>query len=218
MLNNQKQFNISDYINQLDNYDLIQITSTFPLQNNGLLHRGNLIKMNLEYNIYFNKITKIPFKFPINKLNIHFDKLNHLKNSFAPTRFSNEPKFDMLSVWLHKLKMIEIYSRKHSELSNIVFFKNSPIGCNICYLTQNLNILNLYELAIKPEGRNGYCAFNLLRQAVEMLGSTGISPNEVTTNVYENNRNSLKFFEAIGFKINSKTYHYNYWNESRNRK
>jgi ribosomal protein S18 acetylase RimI-like enzyme len=174
--------------------------------------------LNLEYDIYFNIITKVPFKFHVKNLNVHFNKLNQLKNYFAPTRFSNEPKLDALSVWLHKLKMIEIYSRKHSELSNLAFFKNSPIGYNICYLTENINILNLYELAIKPEGRNGYCAFNLLRHAVEMLRSTGNTPIEVTTNVYEDNLSSLRFFKAIGFKINSTTYHYNYWNESRNRK
>ena len=218
MFNSRRHFNTCDYDVELNQYDLVQITSNFQLQNCDLIHRGNLLKMNIDYNSYFNKIIKIPYKFSIDNLKLHFDKLNNLKNSFAPTRFSNEPMFDALAVWLHKLKMIEIHIRKYSQLSNIAFFKSSPIGCNICYLSENMNILNLYELAVTPEGRNGYCAFNLLRQSVDMLSSTGNTPNEVTTNVYEDNLNSLRFFKAIGFNVKSKTYHYNYWNESSNRK
>jgi len=159
-----------------------------------------------------NRASVFPRRFHVEPFNDNnWKDVVQLTKFRSSNRFSKDSHFDEAAVFEHKVKLFRLQWQRFPKLAYLAYSKQSePVGFHIC--VRDKYAVNQYDMVVRPDYRTGTLAFDLINAGLKAAYHDDNSVKLVSTRIYDDNGQAVRFFSKLGLKRNGSEFnYYHFW-------
>lgn len=207
VLDDAKTVDVDELID--DSFDFIWIETPQKLHTTRFDYRGTVIELEGDRAEALSQTRLAGVRYDVSALksDSEWQQVEELMAHAAPSRFSNDPHISEAAFRRHKMSLL----RSHVENKNGAIALARSAGDPVGYQCSSLNerAVQLYDIAIARQFRQGFAALNLIGWMLERFDI-----DRVSTRIYDDNAASLRLFQHLGLRPTGRQSHYyHYWPE-----